>query len=67
MHRIKTIPNPKTYTKETNHLMPATSSDAHGWCMLSAKPSSDINWSSLSWSRRVLNVDVTPSELLSPC
>jgi len=47
--------------------MPATSSDAQGWCMLSAKPSSDITLRSASWSRKFLNVDVTSSTfLLSP-
>lgn len=32
-------------------LMPLTSSDAHGWCMLRHQPPSDISCSSLSWSR----------------
>jgi hypothetical protein len=36
---------------ETYILMPATSKDAHGWCMLNANPSSDITWSSESCRR----------------
>lgn len=42
------------YNKHTLHspylLMPFTSSEAHGWCMLRHQPPSDISCSSLSWS-----------------
>lgn len=34
-------------------LMPLTSSEAHGWCMLRHQPPSDISCSSLSWSRNL--------------
>lgn len=32
-------------------LIPLTSSEAHGWCMLRHQPPSDISWSSRSWRR----------------
>lgn len=42
-------------------LMPLTSSDAQGWCMLRHQPPSDISCSSLSCSRKLAR----PSLILS--
>lgn len=45
------IYNTHTHTLHSPYLlMPFTSSEAHGWCMLRHQPPSDISCSSLSWS-----------------
>lgn len=47
-------------------LMPLTSSDAHGWCMLRHQPPSDISCSSLSCSRKLArsSLPLSSAELL---